>query len=204
MENGSTGFRTYHDDTYNGSTGSPTTDDSFLAGGTGKLTDGVLGTNSIFDNNTADWLGWNNIQPTITFDLGHAYALTGVRFFTANNSSLFSDVDVFGSADVSFSSDGSGFFGAFTWNTTAADRTGDDSRWVEIPVSQNVQFVRVHLNDGTKIGGTNPGAKPWIFISEAQVLGDPTPEPGTLVLLLSGGVLTLTARRVWAVSSRKR
>ena len=54
MENGSTGFRTYHDDTYNGSTGSPTTDDSFLAGGTGKLTDGVLGTNSIFDNNTAD------------------------------------------------------------------------------------------------------------------------------------------------------
>ena len=99
------------------------------------------------------------------------------------------------SASIFFSTDGAVFFGAFTWNTSVADRSGDNSRWVTIPVNQTVEFVRVHLNDGTKVDG-NSGDKPWIFISEAQVLGDvAAPEPGTIGLITIAGMLAMTIKK---------
>jgi hypothetical protein len=190
--NGQSGFTTYHDDTYNGS-GNPNVDGSALSGGTGQLTDGVLGTDNIFDNGTFDWIGWQSIQPTITFHLAQPSVLDTLSFRSANESSMFNDVAVFGGANVSFSNDGTTFFGNFTYNTPDSDRTGDQSRWVDIPLGQaTASFVRVQLLDGVKVG---EGLKPWIFISEAQVLGTAVPEPGAWGLLGSGLVAVAAWRR---------
>lgn len=192
MLNGQSGFRTYHDDTYNGS-GSPAVDGSSLSGGTGDLTNGVLGTDNIFDNDFLDWVGWYNIQPQITFDLGQIYAVDGILFRTANGSVVFNDVGVFGSANVSFSDDGTTFGGPSNWTTSAADRTGDQSRWVTIPVTAQARYVRVQLFDGVKVG---EDLKPWIFISEAQITGSTVPEPATWMLLAAVvGLATKKGRR---------
>lgn len=172
--------------------GNPAVNGSFLSGGTGDLTDGVLGTDDIFGNNTLDWVGWLSVQPVITFDLGQSYGVDGISFRTANGSSLFSDVGVFGCADVFFSDEGTTFNGLFTWTTTAADRTGDESRWVTIPVSVETRYVRVQLFDGVKAG---EDLKPWIFISEAQITGENLPEPATWLLVAAATVGFAIRRR---------
>lgn len=194
--NGQSGFTTYRDDTYGGpgATGNPNVNGSSLAGGLGQLTDGVLGTNNIADNGYFDWIGWSTIQPTITFNFGALASIDRISFRTANNSPSFSDVAVFGSASRSYSIDGVTFFSLANYLTTATDRTGDASRWVDIPFAVNAQYVRVQLFDGTKIGGTNPGAKPWIFVSEATGDGIYLPEPGAIALL-GFGLMGLALRR---------
>ena len=70
MENGESGSQTYYDDTYGGlgATGNPNASGSFLNGGLGQLTNNVFAVGTdIFDD---EWVGWANIQPTITIDLG--------------------------------------------------------------------------------------------------------------------------------------
>ena len=152
MENGQSGFTTYHDDTYNGA-GNPNADGSFLSGGTGQLTDGVLGTDDIFNNGVFDWVGWFSIQPLIVFDLGAESVLNSLSLRAANNSSIFNDVAVFGEAAISFSHDGVNFYDLFLFISSDADRTGNASRWVNIPiVNETARYVRAELFDGVKVG----------------------------------------------------
>jgi F5/8 type C domain len=194
MENGESGSQTYYDDTYGGvgSTGNPNASGSFLSGGRGQLTNGVFAVGTdIFDD---EWVGWANIQPTITIDLGSAYAVNSIGFHASNWSPPFNDVGAPGSANLSYSLDNISYTPLGTYLTTVADRSGDDPRWVDLPFGVTARYVRAQLFDGNKESGTAPGGKPWIFLDEARADGI-VPEPPTLVLLSLGTLATIFSRR---------
>jgi hypothetical protein len=138
-------------------------------------------------------VGWSTIQPTITVDLGGVYSLEKLSVRSANESSLFNDVAVFGQASVAFSLDGSTYFNPFNYFTPDADRTGGASRWVDVPLGDEfARYVQVQLFDGVKVG---EGPKPWIFISGVQVVG--VPEPGVAALLVAGAACCWPGRKRW-------
>lgn len=194
LENGESGSQTYYDDTYGGvgSTGNPNVSGSFLSGGLGQLTNGVFAAPAdIFDD---EWVGWFNIQPAITIDLGAAYAVDSVSVHASNWSPPFNDVGAPGSAILSYSLDNGGYTSLGTYATTAADRSGDEPRWVDLPFGVEARYVRVQLFDGTKLAGTSPGGKPWIFIDEARVDGV-LPEPAAVTAVALGSMLLKRRRR---------
>src|SRR5262245_5449555 len=175
MQNGESGSQTYYDDIYGGpgSSGNPNVSGSFLSGGLGQLTNGLFANGGdIFDD---EWVGWSSIQPTVTIDLGSTYFVNSIGFHASNWSPPFNDVGAPGSALLSFSLDNSAYTPLGTYNTTAADRSGDDPRWVDLPFGVTARYLRAQLFDGTKVSGTSPGAKPWIFLDEARVDGIPEP-----------------------------
>jgi hypothetical protein len=195
MQNGQSGSQTYFDDGYGGpgATGNPNASGSFLSGGLGQLTDGILSPTDIFDDR---WIGWFSIQPTITFDLGALYRVDDISIHTSNWSQTFNDVGVFGPVVRSYSEDGVTFLPLPAHATSTADRSGDEPRFVDIPFEEvAARYVRVQLLDGTKASGTSPGAKPWIFISEAIANGTLIPEPASLALLSLAGLMPLRFRR---------
>ncbi len=175
MENGDAGGQSYFDDTYGGpgATGNPNVAGSFLSGGLGQLTNGLFASASdIFDD---EWVGWNFIQPTITVDLGTPRSINSVSFHASNLSPLYNDVGAPGSANLSYSQDNVNFTSLGPYSTSAADRSGDDPRWVSFPFGVTARYARVQLFDGVKESGAGPGYKPWIFLDEARVDSDSTP-----------------------------
>ena len=187
MPNGESGSQTYYDDTYGGpgASGNPGVSGSPLSGGLGQLTNGLFAAPAdIFDD---EWIGWANIQPTITIDLGSAHFVNTIGFHASNWSPPFNDVGAPGSAALSYSLDNVTYTPLGTYLTTVADQSGDDPRWVDLPFGVGARYLRAQLFDGTKQAGTSPGAKPWIFLDEARVDGV-VPEPTTLALLALAAV----------------
>lgn len=178
MLNGQTGFRTYWDDTYagTGATGNPTGSLSSLAGGLGKLTNGVIGTNNIFDNDFRDWVGWADYNPVvITFDFGVPIALTSVGVHAANNSIGFNDVAIPSVFRLEFSSDGTSFSPAISRTSSTAELANLDSQWLDLGFSEtSARFVRYSADDGR--------GRPWHFYSEFRFTA--IPEPDALGLLV--------------------
>jgi hypothetical protein len=151
MENGEAGAQTYFDDTYGGpgATGNPNVAGSLLSGGLGQLTNGSLAV----PPDIVEWIGWNVINPTITFDLGTTKTINSVSFHAANFSPGYYDIAAPGSANRWYSQDNVTFTSLGTYTTTVADRSGDDTRWVDIPFGATARYARVQLFDGVKIGG---------------------------------------------------
>jgi hypothetical protein len=175
MENGDAGGQTYFDDTYGGpgATGNPNVAGSFLSGGLGQLTNNLFALPSdIFDD---EWIGWGLIQPTITLDLGSPHLINSVSVHASNLSPLYNDVGAPGAANLWYSQDNMTFTPLGLYNTTEADRGGDDPRWVDLPFNVVARYARVQLFDGFKTSGTNPGQKPWVFLDEARVNGGAPP-----------------------------
>jgi hypothetical protein len=77
MLNGETGTYTYFDDIYDGD-GDPTQALSPLSNGLGELVDGVIATEN-WNVNNRPYVGWNTIDPTITF---HFDGQTQIRMVT--------------------------------------------------------------------------------------------------------------------------
>jgi hypothetical protein len=181
MENGDLGFQTYFDDTYGGpgATGNPSVAGSFLSGGLGQLTNGLFASDTdIFDD---EWIGWVNVQPTITIDLGTAKFVNAVSLHASNHSPPGNDVGVLGSANLSYSIDNVTYTPLGSYATTDADRSGDLPRWVDVPFGVTARYARVQLHDGFKVTGTSPGFKPWVFLDEVRVDGSTAP-PGNSLL----------------------
>lgn len=168
MINGRSGFNSYRDETYGGpgAMGNPAADSSFLSGGLGQLTDGVVGTNSIFDNASFDWVGWLEVSPVISFDFGQQVTLESLGLHAASVSSIFGDVDLPSSIIWEFSNDGVTFGNSATRTTTAAEANNPDSQWLDLSVDRTARYARATLIDGQQ---------PWIFVSEFRFRGVPTP-----------------------------
>lgn len=185
MQNGEAGSQSYYDDSYGGggSSGNPAVSGSFLSGGLGQLTNSVFAAgNDIFDD---EWVGWLNIQPTITIDLGSAHIVDSIGFHASNWSPPFNDVGAPGSASLSYSIDNITYLPLGSYLTSLGDRSGDDPRWIDFPIGAIARYVRAQLLDGNKVSGTSPGDKPWIFLDEARVSGV-VPESSGLALVLTG------------------
>lgn len=182
MPNGEVGARSYFDDTYSGR-GDRNAAGTFLYDGLGKLADGMVvdGTNILDDA----WVGWRSSQPEINFDLGSICYIESIAIHVANWSSLFDDVAAPGASVRGYSVTLKDKHYLANYVTTAADRSGDDPRWVNIPFGGIwARGLRITLADGTKIGGTNPGPKPWILMDEVRVIGV-VPEPTATTLQCS-------------------
>jgi uncharacterized delta-60 repeat protein len=99
-----------YDDTYSGA-GSPMTALSPLSGGSGQLIDGIIG-GYIFDNLNdlslrVPWVGWQSIDPEITFDFGARHTFQQIAIHAEAN--LHWEVRMFSHAEISFGDDGVSF-----------------------------------------------------------------------------------------------
>ncbi len=198
MENGESGCRTFHDDSYGGpgATGNPAVNGSPLAGGLGELTDGILGGNYICNPGANSWVGWINIQPTITFALAAPAQVARLSLWMSNGDSFLSATGVAGSVARWVSTDGLIYTPLGTYLTTALDRTGDGDRWIDIPFPDVMaQFVRIQLFDGVKVGGSNPGLKPFMFVGEAVIAETEVPAPPALGLFAISALCLIAVRR---------
>lgn len=169
MTNGQTGTWTYHDDTYNG-TGNPSLDATELTGGLGQLFDGIVGGDRIgtdLGNGPAyEWVGWNNVIPTITFDFDTPKALTSIAIHSNNEGNT---VGLFGSVTLEFSNDGSNWTSAgaaVVRTTTTMERRDKRARFMVIPFQRTARYLRATFADGWE---------PWIFISEIDFNRPPDP-----------------------------
>lgn len=188
MANGQTGFGNYRDTIYSPDpNGNAQVSYGLLQGGTGKLSDGIIGTDDIFQNNFVEWVGWLNFSPRITYFFPQPVLVDGVRVHVANNSSAFNDVAVPATALVEFLDAGSSVLGSTNWSATAADTAGTQSRWLSLFAgpSTSASAVRITLNTGRL---------PWIFASELEVTGV-IPAPASAALLAMGGLIAGRRRR---------
>jgi hypothetical protein len=197
MENGQSGSQTYYDDTYGGlgATGNPGVAGSPLSGGLGQLTDGVFADDTdIFDD---DWVGWFSIQPTITIDLGTPRSVDFASVHASNWSPPFNDVGAPGSAILSISLDNVTYTPLGPYVMLPEHVSGDESRWIDFPFGGfTARYVRFQLNDGTKLAGTSPGPKPWIFLDEIRVDGEiPEPTSAAFAIAVILAATTLGRRR---------
>jgi len=88
MPNGYTGTYHYWDGTYTGA-GDTTVDGSPLSGGHGVLTDGTIATLPWYDYGSqypdGPFVGWDGINPTITFHFASDVDITDVNIYVDNS-----------------------------------------------------------------------------------------------------------------------
>ena len=169
MQNGESGTYPLRDDAYDG-TGSVTTDGSALSGGRGQLTDGVVGVDDwaldIGNGRAQEWVGWNSIQPTVTFDFGQTVQL-GQASIHVNNFGT-EGVNLFATTTFEFSTDDVSFGDPITYTTSPQQRADTTARYIYIGISREARYVRVSFADGDG---------PWILISEIAFVGLLPPPP---------------------------
>ncbi len=188
MLNGETGSWLYRDEIYLPCPGGAcTTSQAPLSGGSGKLTDGVIPAFSwngfpVPTSTPVPWVGWVNIDPTITFNFTGSPVVTRIGLYLDNTPGigdvrLPDKVNVNG-ADYQINTDGN--FGA---------------RWIffDLPqVASNTMSVRL-FRDNNCLGNC------WMMLGEVQFEGsrEPNgqiPEPATAGLLLGAGILLVALR----------
>lgn len=178
MPNGGTGGgNDYLDSSYGGvgATGNPAAIGSSLAGGAGELTDGVI---SAAHDWTGPYVGWLNINPTITFHFDGPPTITEIVFHFDDN-----DGGAGVGAPLSVEIDG----GAAV---PIADPAGSDPFAFSVTgLSITKSSFDVVINRRTE----------WIMLSEVQFFGEAaqTPGPAPLALLAAGfvGIAGFARRR---------
>lgn len=187
MLNGNSGFNRYIDSNYAPDAFNNRLNDSApLVGGTGKLCDGDLGTNDIFDNNSASWMGYRGRDELVQYFYTSPVSVDSVRVYAANFSSLFGDVGIPRAALVQmFDLSDNPVTPVVTFVPTAAQLASPESGWLDLytgPTVTNVHSISVYLFASD--------IKPWMFISEVQVNGVPAPSAAGIL-----GVAGLAAAR---------
>lgn len=171
--NASGGSFNYWDRNYTG-LGSTTTDHAPLSGGLGKLTDGAFETNPWYTTSnlagTGSFVGWRTDVtgiPTITFHFAGTPTVNALNLYVDN----------------------SGVGGVIAPATVLIN--GNPFGFSVSNISSSAQLLTV---SGLSFTGSSitvtpqPGALPWIFISEAQFNGvaSAVPEPSTWAMMLFG------------------
>lgn len=175
MSNGETGSYTYWDDSYDGS-GSNTTSLAPLSDGLGDLTDGVIATQNWF-NTPGPYVGWLNINPTITFSFDGTVAIDTVTLHV-DDANGAGGVATPGSVSIAGT------------NYAIADPAGAAPFAVTIG---GLGFTGATLDIQLF-----EGSAPWLFVSEIEFAGSVvrTPEPGSMGLLGLGlGLVALRRRK---------
>lgn len=175
MPNGSIGTYEYFDDTYTGS-GCITCELSPLSGGLGQLTDGIVAQSSWFvvepPAGPGPYVGWMNVDPTITFHFGTSTAIDSVTFHfdDAGSGTVAAPLSVtIGAANFPVTNPPG--LDPFAFTVSGLGFVGTDLT------------VQIHRADV------------WSFVSEVT-FQSPVPEAGTSAMLLAGlGVMVGLARR---------
>ena len=191
MPNGEPGNWIYHDNTYTSCSGNVcNTPLANLSGGTGKLTDGILTSNDWFGSGqpfgtSVPWVGWNTIDPTITFYFSGLPNLSQIAFYFDNTPGN-GDVRLPESIEI-----------AGTSYSVAADGNFGP-RWVSFNIpSAPVGSVDVTIHRVSGIPNS------WVMLGEVAFATETdagaVPEPGT-VGLLALGMVGIAARRYYSWS----
>ena len=178
----------FFDDTYTG-TGNKHAVLAPLTGGLGDLTDGVIATTN-WNGQYLRYVGWDSIDPKITFHFQNQVTLDDVRFY-------FDDAEFGGvenPAGVTISNGTTSLFApvsdppgnapfVFDFNTHGLSGTDFD-----------VTLHRTSVN----------GAYRWVMVSEVQFTGTEgtasVPEPSSIAILATGLVSTALVRlrrKIW-------
>jgi len=160
MPNGQTlNELTYWDEKYGGD-GDTETDGAALSDGLGQLVDGKTGADDpaadLGDGAGYEWVGWNNAQPTITFDFGRVANFETVSIHSNNVQT--DGIGLFGSVELTFSDDGTNFGDLITYTTTAEERADTSAQLIEITIPQDARYVRAQFQE--------QAGYDWILISE--------------------------------------
>ncbi len=167
--------------TFSGSTGSGTYADASFT----KLTDGVIGSTGPAPWGSGEWVGWNSVDPVLTFDLDAVQPLDSVfiDYLVGNAAGVHAPDDV----TIEFSLDGSDYASIDPIVSDAFNNFSPGGGWnrraiVDLEGTQ-AQFVRM----------TFANDQEWTFLGEVQFV---VPEPTAGLLLLSAlGVGLLMRRR---------
>jgi hypothetical protein len=189
MQNGQSGNYVYRDTTYLPCpSGSCDTSLAFLSGGTGRLTDGLLTPSSWYESGESwgsptPWIGWDAIDPLITFIFAGAPAISRVGLYLDNTPGN-GDVRLPGSVDI----------GGINYTVTADASWG--ARWLyfDIPntVSNSLE-VKLNRDNGN-----------WIMLGEVsfETAASPAPEPATTTMI-GVGILAIAYRYRKSIIQRK-
>lgn len=181
MPNGDSGSYNYWDESYDGS-GATTVNGAALSGGLGDLTDGLIPTANWFVTEApagpGPYVGWLNINPTITFSFDQAYTFNALTFH-------FDD------------SNGNGGVGAPAGVTIAGQSFAIGDPAGAAPFSYTATLAPVTASE---LVVTIARGNSWVFLSEVEFDADTTgvvPVPAALPLLVSGlaGLGVLARRR---------
>lgn len=174
MLNGQAGAFSYWDDSYNGS-GNTTQDFAPLSGGVGDLTNGVVATQNWFAT-PAPYVGWRDIIPDITFFFDGEVLIDSMTLYL-DDSNGNGGVSTPGSFELTI--------GIVTIQGLIPDgASGAPVVFTFDNIGLSGSTARLRLFDGT-------GS--WVFMSEAQFRGVPT--PGALAALCLMGLAAPRRRR---------
>ena len=180
MRNGQSSSYNYWDKNYTGN-GSTTTDGANLTDGLGDLTDGVIPTQNwnIVEpplGGEGPYVGWRNINPTITFNFGSVVNIDSVTIYVDDSNDL-------GGVQVPDSV----IIGSFNSGTL-----------VDPPGSAPTSYTFSNLGfTGTSLDLTlNSRRASWIFLSEVEFEGtQEVPEPLTILGTLVAGSIGLVLKK---------
>ncbi len=162
-----------------------------------KLTDGVIGSTDYQSYASGDWVGWSNVDPVITFDLGAPVPLDSVfiDYLVGHRVGIHAPDEVL----IEFSMDGSDYAsldsivgGSDLFNNFHPVPSGNSdeaftsyNRRAIVDLEDTwAQYVRMTVT---------PGGGSWTFLGEVQFVA--VPEPGAGLLLLSALACALLVRR---------
>ena len=180
------GLFNYWDASYDG-VGDTSTDGAPLSGGRGDLTDGVVADQSWRasenDQGTGPYVGWLDVNPTVTFEFDGPVVLDTVRVHVddANNNGAVAPP-----ASITVAG------GNLSHEHLVDDPATSDPFWVEIDVSG------MGMTDDT-LSLTFNRSNRWVFVSEVSfsgsAIGGPVPEPASGLALLATGMVLMPRRR---------
>jgi hypothetical protein len=166
----------------------PPSSGNYADPGLTKMTDGIIGSTEANAWNSNQWVGWQFVDPIVTFDLGRQTALDSLflDYLVANGVGIHAPDSLL----VEFSADGTDFasipsvLGTGFNNFDPGGGVGWNRRLVLDLGMTSARYVRLTVANDQE----------WTFLGEAQFV-EYVPEPATVALFGLGAAVLARRRR---------